>query len=323
MTHSPNLLDRPSSVPPVPDGWGAITSHPRSRRWMLVSGALIMVLALVASTAVVLHRRWDDGDRDYLGSSGWPVRGQASFRAGGGLTGSSPHEAPVPIASLAKVMTAYLVLRALPLLDGADGPTLHVTGADVADTQHRKAEQQSLVAVRAGEEITERQALMALLLPSANNMAPILARFVSGSVGGFVARMNATARSLGMTRTRYTDPSGFDENTVSTAHDQVLLAVAANRNATFRAMVATPSYSIPVAGTVHNTDTLLGHDGFEGTKTGSDDAAGGCFMFRMLRVVNGHHVVVIGVVLGQRGHSLVAAGLYAGRQLANHVQLTP
>jgi D-alanyl-D-alanine carboxypeptidase (penicillin-binding protein 5/6) len=323
MTHTPTLLDRPAPVPPAPDGWGVATMRRRPRRWVLISAGVLVVLVALASAALVLHRRWDDADRNYLGSDGWPVKGQASFRAGGGLTGSSPDQAPVPIASLAKVMTAYLVLRSLPLHPGSDGPTVRVTGADVVDTLQRRAEHQSLVPIRQGERLTERQALMALLLPSANNMAPILARLAGGSVGGFVGRMNATARALGMTHTRYTDPSGFDERTVSTAHDQVLLAIAADRNATFRAMVATTSYPVPVAGTVENTDTLLGHDGFEGTKTGSDDAAGGCFMFRMLRPVNGHQVEVIGVVLGQRGHSLVRAGLYAARQLADQVELTP
>jgi D-alanyl-D-alanine carboxypeptidase (penicillin-binding protein 5/6) len=322
MTHTPTVLDRPAPVPPAPDGWGVITTPRRSRRGLLISAGLVVVLVALTSAALVLHRRWDDADRNYVGSNGWPVRGQAAFRAEG-LSGSSPNQAPAPIASLAKVMTAYLVLRALPLHSGDDGPSLRVTAADVADTAHRKAEHQSLVAVRRGERLSERQALMALLLPSANNIAPILARRVGGSVAEFVARMNATAQALGMSRTHYTDPSGFDEHTVSTAHDQVLLAVAADRNTTLRAMVATTSYVIPVAGTIKNTDTLLGHDGFQGTKTGSDDAAGGCFMFRMQRVVNGHRVTVIGVVLGQHGHSLVAAGLYAARQFADRVELTP
>jgi len=72
------------------------------------------------------------------------------------------------------------------------------------------------------EQLTELQALQALLLPSANNIAAVLARWDGGSAGRFVARMNATARSLGMTHTRYTDPSGYDDATVSTAADQGL-----------------------------------------------------------------------------------------------------
>ena len=128
--------------------------------------------------------------------------------------------------------------------------------------------------------MTERQALQALLLPSANNIAAVLARWDAGSADRFVARMNATARSLGMTHTRYTDPSGYDDATVSTAADQVRIVDRAMRLPVFASIVATPSVTLPVAGTVHNTNTLLGQDGFVGVKTGSDDAAGGCFAFR-------------------------------------------
>src|SRR5205814_7710540 len=130
----------------------------------------------------------------------------------------------------------------------------------------------SIVPIVAGEELTELQALQALLLPSANNVAAVLARWDAGSEARFVARMNATAQSLGMSHTRYTDPSGFDDATVSTAADQVRLIDRAMRVPVFAGIVATPSATLPVAGTVHNTNTLLGHDGFVGVKTGSDDA---------------------------------------------------
>jgi D-alanyl-D-alanine carboxypeptidase len=81
--------------------------------------------------------------------------------------------------------------------------------------------------------------------------------------------MNAAARSLGMTHTRYTDPSGYDDATVSTAADQVRIVDRAMRLPVFASIVATPSATLPVAGTVHNTNTLLGHNGFVGVKTGS------------------------------------------------------
>ena len=108
--------------------------------------------------------------------------------------------------------------------------------------------------VAAGEQLTERQALQALLLPSANNIAAVLARWDAGSEDRFVARMNATARSLGMTHTRYTDPSGYDDATVSTAADQVRIVDRAMRLPVFARIVATPSATLPVAGTVHNTE---------------------------------------------------------------------
>ena len=111
-------------------------------------------------------------------------------------------------------MTAYLVLRDHPLRLGQGGPTITLTDADVADTDRRRGQDQSVVSIAAGEQLTELQALQALLLPSANNIAAVLARWDAGSADGFVARMNETARSLGMTHTSYTDPSGYDDATI-------------------------------------------------------------------------------------------------------------
>ena len=200
----------------------------------------------------------------------WPAEGQAAFiKTGESRVQAGPNQHPAAIASVAKVMTAYLVLRDHPLRLGEDGPTITLTDADVADTDRRRGQEESVVSIAAGEQLTEREALQALLLPSANNIAAVLARWDAGSEERFVARMNAAARSLGMTHTRYTDPSGYDDATVSTAADQVRLVDRAMRLPVFASIVATPSATLPVAGTVHNTNTLLGHDGFVGVKTGS------------------------------------------------------
>ena len=194
--------------------------------------------------------------------------------------------------------------------------------SDVVDTETRRREDQSIVDVRAGEQLTERDALMAILLPSANNIAVLVARQVDGSVAAFVAEMNATADALGMSHTTYTDPSGFDDHTVSTALDQLRLAQVVVNDPTLAAMMATRSYSLPVAGTVTNTNTLIGQDGFVGLKTGSDDAAGGCFMFRSWRHTNTGDMPLTGVVLGQHGHDLITAGLYAAKQLVDRLAPT-
>ena len=87
----------------------------------------------------------------------------------------------------------------------------------------------------------------------------------------------------------------------------------------FASIVATPSATLPVAGTVHNTDTLLGYDGFVGVKTGSDDAAGGCFAFRAIRWIGGKRTTITGVVLGQPGHDRIAAGLAAADAMVNRI----
>jgi D-alanyl-D-alanine carboxypeptidase (penicillin-binding protein 5/6) len=175
------------------------------------------------------------------------------------------------------------------------------------------------VSIAAGEELTELQALQALLLPSANNIAAVLARWDAGSVEEFVIRMNETARSLGMTHTRYTDPSGYENATVSTAVDQVRIVDRAMGLPVFASIVATPSATLPVAGVVHNTNALLGHDGFVGVKTGSTAAAGGCFAFRAIRWIDGKRTMITGVVLGQPGPDLVAAGLLGADAMVDRI----
>jgi D-alanyl-D-alanine carboxypeptidase (penicillin-binding protein 5/6) len=131
--------------------------------------------------------------------------------------------------------------------------------------------------------------------------------------------MNAVAGSLGMDHTRYTDPSGYEDATVSTAADQLRIVDRAMRLPVFASIVATPSAILPVVGTVHNTDTLLGLDGFVGVKTGSDSAAGGCFAFRAIRWIDGKRTTITGVVLGQPGDDRVAAGLAAADAMVDRI----
>jgi D-alanyl-D-alanine carboxypeptidase (penicillin-binding protein 5/6) len=142
-------------------------------------------------------------------------------------------------------------------------------------------------------------------------------------VDRFVAGMNAAARSLGMTHTRYTDPSGYDDATVSTALDQVRVVDRAMRLPVFASIVAAPSALLPVAGTVHNTNALLGRNGFVGVKTGSTAAAGGCFAFRAVRRIDGRQTTITGVVLGQPGRDRIAAGLAAADAIVDRIAGPP
>jgi serine-type D-Ala-D-Ala carboxypeptidase (penicillin-binding protein 5/6) len=298
-----------------------------ARRRQVLLGAVLALLLAATAFAAGRHPRNDTGrmvggkDRTSLSTDGWPGRGQGAYVLGNGRVAVSPQEQAVPIASLAKVMTAYLVLEHYPLSAGDSGPRFTVSQDDVVDTDARRREGQSIVAVSAGEQLTERDALMAILLPSANNVALLVARQASGSVASFVAEMNRTARALGMSHTIYTDPSGYDDGTVSTALDQLRLAQVVAKDETLAAMMTTRTYWLPVAGEVTNTNALLGHDGFVGMKTGSDEAADGCLMFRAVWPTGSGYRSLIGVVLGQRGDNLITAGLYAAKQLVD--RLTP
>ncbi|GAA5199216.1 hypothetical protein GCM10023322_74370 [Rugosimonospora acidiphila] len=255
----------------------------------------------------------------------WPATGQATLRVVGvGRLGATPGQHPVPIASVTKVMTAYVVLRDHPLSAGGDGPTLTVTAAEAAAYPDEVAKNESLVRVAAGEVLTERQALDALLLPSADNIALILARWDAGDVPRFLAKMNATAAGLGMTSTHYTDPSGYEASTRSTADDQTLLAARAMRIPAFARIVAQRSAAVPLAGTVRNYNTLLGSDGVDGIKTGSTSAAGGCLLFAAHARVAGQDLTIVGAVLGQPGTTMygLPQALAASRALIQAAQRT-
>ena len=216
-------------------------------------------------------------------------------------------------------MTAYLTLERSPLSGTRDGFTITVTAAQAQTAAHNAAQGQSVMAVRAGERLTERQLLEALLIPSGNNIAGMLAARVAGSQTRFVDEMNAEARALGMDHTTYTDPSGFDPSTVSTAADQLRVFRQAMRFPPFRRIVSMAGVTLPVAGTLTNYNALIA-EGYAG-KTGSESAAGGCLAFFTPVTVGGRRLTAAGVVLGQGQGSdtseLLAAAGEAAEQLVD------
>ncbi|MHB1501361.1 MAG: D-alanyl-D-alanine carboxypeptidase family protein, partial [Candidatus Dormibacteria bacterium] len=232
-----------------------------------------------------------------------PTAGQASlYLVGTGWVARTPGQTPVAIASVTKLMTALLVVRAHPLMPGQAGPSLTVTAADQSVYQQELTAGDSVVAVRAGESISELQLLEGLLLPSGDNLARLLAQWVSGSRGGFVVAMNREARRLGMTQTVYADASGLDPGSISTATDLTELAMQVMAQPVLAKVVAMSSAVLPVAGTVHNYDFVLGRLGVVGIKTGWTEQAGGCFVFAARRPVGGGQTAeLLGAVLAQPG----------------------
>ena len=206
-----------------------------------------------------------------------------------------------PIGSVAKAMTALVVLSAHPLDPGAAGPSITMTNADVGLYRQALAAGGSNLRVRAGEVLTERDLLLALLLPSADNIAETLAVWVSGNRAAFIARLNATAAALGMHATHFADPSGLSPRTVSTAGDLVALAKAVIANPALAVLVGTAQATLPDGTVLKNLDILLNQQaGWLGIKTGWTGAAGGCLLFAdEVQYDTGHSIIVWGAVLGQ------------------------
>ncbi|MFJ5213647.1 D-alanyl-D-alanine carboxypeptidase [Streptomyces sp. NPDC088354] len=230
----------------------------------------------------------------------WPAQGQAVVEAEGlGRLGAFGQEKPVPIASVAKVMTTYVILRDHAIKKGGEGETVPVDEKAEQQFVSGQAEQESVVKVTAGQKLSEYEALEAVMLPSANNVARLLARWDAGSEAAFVKKMNATAKQLGMRNTHYTDPSGLEATTVSTASDQVKLGHAAMKDPVF-AEIATKIQYTDINGDVQkNYNQLAGYNHVVGIKTGTSTKAGGNLLFAAVREIGGTKQLIIGAMLGQ------------------------
>ncbi len=241
----------------------------------------------------------------------WPTMGSAALAIPGpGVIAAHGTDTPLPISGLVKVMTAYQVLKDHPLPIGATGPTIPVTSAVLAEYHNEVATNQAVVPIAAGESLTEEQALEGILVASGNDVAAMLADWDAGSVQAFVTKMNTTATTLGMDATHFVDPSGADLGSVSTPADLIRLAEAAMAIPVFRAIVALPQATLPLAGVVYNLDFALGRGGFVGIKTGADPVSGGSFLFEAQKTLDGTKVRILGAVLDQRTASPTAAAVY-------------
>ncbi|XCW06651.1 D-alanyl-D-alanine carboxypeptidase [Streptomyces sp. HUAS MG47] len=233
----------------------------------------------------------------------WPTEGQGAVEVEGvGSMGTWGAQKPAPIASVTKTMTAYVILRDHPLKGDQEGPKITVD-QKAEDEAANKFE--SRASVRKGEEYTEKELLQLLMIPSANNVARLLARWDAGSEAAFVDKMNAAAKDLGMTNSTYTDPSGLLDSTVSTPKDQLKLAKAAMQNDVFREIVNSPNATIEGVGRVENNNNILLKPGVSGIKTGSSTPAGGNLLWAANTVVDGKTHRVLGIVMGAQNAKLL------------------
>jgi D-alanyl-D-alanine carboxypeptidase (penicillin-binding protein 5/6) len=247
----------------------------------------------------------------------WPSVGSAALLIPSIGVRESWHNQVVPIASLTKMMTAYVTLQHLPLAIGQTGPCVSVTTADVATYEMFESEGESVAYVTEGESLCEIDLLNGLLVHSASNYAVMLADLVAGSPSNFIALMNEAATSLGLTQTHYADVSGFDPDSVSTALQQGELAEVLMASPLVRTIVDQTSVTLPVAGTVQSFTPDVGIDNVIGVKSGRTAAAGGCDVMAMTFQQGSTTQTLYAVVLGQQGGDLLGPAGEAALALAD------
>ena len=209
-----------------------------------------------------------------------PTTGEVVFQRAAGE--------PRAIASTTKLMTALLTLEGAALDDV-------LTAAPYAP-----GPAESVVGLRAGERLTVRDLLRALLLPSANDAAVTLATGIGGSVPGFVRAMNARARALGLRDTSFANPVGLDDpDNRSSARDLVRLAAVLRRNPFFRRTTDLPRATLTSGDrrrVVLNRNRLVRDVPFvDGVKTGRTQQAG----YVLVGSATRDGVTVLSAVLGE------------------------
>jgi D-alanyl-D-alanine carboxypeptidase (penicillin-binding protein 5/6) len=272
---------------------------------------------IVAATAPMAYasasERVVDGALRFNSSTArfvWPKEGTAAVAIPTlAIAVAGPNQRVVPIASLTKLMTARVVLDALPLAKDATGPCLHVTNSDAADYQYDQRTDQSSIKVAVGTTLCERNLLDGLFVHSASNYADMLTRLVHLNLSSFVAKMNATAVRLNMRHTSYADISGISPHSVSTAADQMRVVESLMAMPVVRDIAAQGSVTLPGAGLVRTFTPLLGANGVVGIKSGYTGAAGGCDAMAVREIVARRAYLAYAVVLSQHhGRALQTAG---------------
>ncbi|MGX2995271.1 D-alanyl-D-alanine carboxypeptidase [Streptomyces sp. JNUCC 64] len=299
-----DLLAELTNTPPPPQ-----TPLRTAARRVKIWTPLVLLLVIVFAVAQMLRPLPEptltlttDRTHTFKGdkvSLPWPEEGHGWMDVNGvGTMDRFGEQKPVPIGSVAKAMTAYVILKEHPLKPGADGAKIPVD---------RKAEEQggldsvgesTLNTLKEGDEITQKDAIAAIMIPSANNIARLLARWDS-SEKEFVAKMNQAAEDLGMENTTYTDPSGLNETTVSTAEDQVKLGHELVRMKALTDITKLPVWTDQTGKEWQNYNRLVPYDGAIGIKTGTTTKAGGNLLFAGTKKVGGETAIVVGAILGQ------------------------
>jgi len=296
------------------------TSHRPALRGLIARFFAVLLGAVVASATIVslqlpfLHEQpsvhlslASYGSFDYAPPPlVWPTQGSAAIDVPALDVTRAWHNRVVPIASLTKMMTVYVALRKFPLSIGQTGPCVVVTEDEVLSYEDDKSHDDSAVIVTEGEQLCEIDLLDGVLVHSAANYADILASMVSPTPQDFVARMNATARSLGMHNTHYADDTGVSPLSVSTALDQAKLAAILMRSPLVRSIVDQTMVDLPVAGFENSFTPLVGFDDVIGVKSGRTASAGGCDVMAVAYRLNGQRHILYAVVLGQRGGNVLA-----------------
>lgn len=226
-----------------------------------------------------------------------------------GVLAQSGSTAPLPMASITKIVTALVVLQAKPLSPGQEGPSITMSATDASYYGHYLSLDGTVAPVKAGWTFTQHEILELALVHSANNYAASLAAWAFGSMDAYLAAAKSWIAEHKLTSMTVTDPTGIEPTDAASAADLITLGKLALTNPVIAAIVNTTSISVHDAGTFTNTNALLGVSGVDGIKTGTLNGSGSNLLFSAKEAVGSSTVTVVGVVLGGSNHRVIDADI--------------
>ncbi len=210
------------------------------------------------------------------------------------VSGKKSREAR-PTASMAKMILGLAIMQAKPFGPGESGETITIDENAYELYKYYANNNGTVSAVKTGEEISEYDALVSVFLPSSNNMADTMAIWAFGSLDEYYEYATNMLKEWGIDDTTVgEDASGFDPSTTSTASDMAKIAMRVMQDPVLKEIVALEEYDVPVAGTITNTNLLLGQNNISGVKTGYiGEPSGYCLASGY---VEGEHIITVVVM---------------------------
>ena len=193
---------------------------------------------------------------------------------------------PVPVASITKLMSALVVLES----GQSRSEKLAITRDDIKRTRGSQSR------LPVGARLSRGDLLHLSLMSSENRAAQALGRSYPGGLAAAIVAMNAKARALGMTQTRFVDPTGLSSRNVSSPADLAKLVIATSRNTHIREYSTDEVHTVRIgrhAVEYRNTNLLVKNAGWAISvqKTGYISEAGQCLVMRTS--IDGRNVVIV------------------------------
>lgn len=236
----------------------------------------------------------------------WPSSTAVGIGAVGfdGVLAATGSTEALPMASITKVITALVVLERHPLTLDHPGPMIEYTKTDVSYFGQYQSRGATVEPVYAGMQLSQYDAMAAMLLPSAANYSLSLVTWAFGDVDAFVAEAERWLTANELHNTVVAEPTGLAPANQSTVNDLIELGKIVLADPVMSKLVATPAIDIPGVGVLENSNKILGFRGVDGIKTGTLPEAGACLLFSTDFQVGGSTVTVVGVALGGTRHAI-------------------